>query len=237
MTGELFALAIAATSIGFFHTLLGPDHYLPFIAMARSRKWSQIKTVWVTVLSGIGHIASSIFIGVAGIFFGISLKKLEITESIRGEFAAWLLIAFGLVYFVWGVRRVIRNKSHSHSHNHMDDEPHSHNHTHEKSHLHVHTDEKKRSITPWVLFTIFFFGPCEPLIPILMYPAAKNSIFGLTLITGVFSLITILTMLGIVMATSFGINLLPLGKLERYTHAVAGATVCACGLSIQFLGL
>lgn len=236
MTGELLALVIAATTIGFFHTLLGPDHYLPFIVMARSRKWSQFKTMWVTVLSGIGHIASSIIIGIAGIFLGLSLKKIDATESIRGELAAWLLIGFGLLYFVWGVRKAFRNRPHTHKHDHIDERAHSHTHVHNEQHLHIHTD-KKKNITPWILFTIFFLGPCEPLIPILMYPAAKNSIFGLVIITSVFSLITILTMLGVVMATSFGINLLPLKRLERYTHAVAGATVCFCGISIQFLGL
>ncbi|HOD34406.1 MAG TPA: hypothetical protein PLR20_01590 [Syntrophales bacterium] len=29
--------------------------------------------------------------------------------------------------------------------------------------------------TPWVLFTIFVLGPSEPLIPVLMFPAARNA--------------------------------------------------------------
>ncbi len=37
MSHEIVVLGIAAASIGFFHTLLGPDHYLPFIVMARAR--------------------------------------------------------------------------------------------------------------------------------------------------------------------------------------------------------
>lgn len=35
MTDNLTALTITAASVGFIHTLLGPDHYLPFIVMAR----------------------------------------------------------------------------------------------------------------------------------------------------------------------------------------------------------
>ncbi|MCR4343721.1 MAG: hypothetical protein NUV44_03060 [Candidatus Scalindua sp.] len=27
------------------------------------------------------------------------------------------------------------------------------------------------------------------------------------------------------------------GRLERYTHALAGATICLCGTTIRFLGL
>ncbi len=31
ITVELSALIVTAASLGFFHTILGPDHYLPFI--------------------------------------------------------------------------------------------------------------------------------------------------------------------------------------------------------------
>jgi len=39
MSHDLTVLAITAASLGFFHTLFGPDHYLPFIRMARARRW------------------------------------------------------------------------------------------------------------------------------------------------------------------------------------------------------
>ena len=95
----------------------------------------------------------------------------------------------------------------------------------------------KKTMTPWILFTIFVFGPCEPLIPLVMYPAAEHSITGMVLVTAVFGIITIGTMLTIVLGTLWGINFLPIGKLERYTHALAGATICISGLAIVFLGL
>ena len=92
-------------------------------------------------------------------------------------------------------------------------------------------------MTPWILFLIFVLGPCEPLIPILMYPAAKINISGLILVTSVFAVTTILTMLAIVLISFRGINLIPLGKAERYTHLVAGAMILFSGIGIQFLGL
>jgi len=39
MTHDLTVLTITAASLGLFHTLFGPDHYLPFIMMARARRW------------------------------------------------------------------------------------------------------------------------------------------------------------------------------------------------------
>jgi sulfite exporter TauE/SafE len=237
MSYELSILITTAASIGFFHTLLGPDHYLPFIVMSQSGKWSLRKTMLVTVLCGIGHVLSSVLLGIIGISLGIAVSKLEAVESFRGNIAAWALIAFGLVYFVWGLRRALRNKPHKHLHNHKSGVNHIHTHVHTKEHLHVHDEKGTKSITPWVLFTIFVFGPCEPLIPLLMYPAAKGSLLALVSVTSIFAGVTITTMLSIVLISTMGIIRLPMIRLERYSHALAGATICLCGMAIQFLGL
>jgi sulfite exporter TauE/SafE len=205
--------------------------------MARARKWSLAKTTCITAMCGAGHVLSSIVLGIIGIALGISINKLGAIESFRGGLAAWLLIAFGVGYFAWGVIRARKSRSHVHWHAHGDASMPIHKHTHSKDHLHLHKGEKAKNLTPWILFTIFVFGPCEPLIPLLIYPAAKSSIFGLVLVTGVFGVVTIVTMLSIVILLSLGANLLPMGWLERYTHALAGATICLCGIAIRFLGL
>lgn len=237
MTAELSALVITAASIAFFHTILGPDHYLPFIMMSWSRKWSWLKTTLITFLCGLGHIVGSVVLGLIGISLGIAVKKLEIVEGFRGNLAAWLLIAFGLVYFVWGLRRAYRNQPHEHKHAHIGEATHAHRHDHHREHAHVHNSKGAASLAPWTLFIIFVFGPCEPLIPILMYPAAQNSFFGLIVVTCVFGIVTIATMLGAVLLSRAGVSFLPLAKVQRFAHVIAGATICLCGLAIQFLGL
>lgn len=235
ITKEIMVLCATAASIGFLHTVFGPDHYLPFIVMSKARKWSLAKTSFITVLCGIGHVLSSVVLGFIGIALGVAVMKLEAFEAFRGNLAAWALISFGFMYFVWGIHRAIRNKPHSHMHVH-DGEAHAHEHAHLSGHTHVH-ETKKANITPWILFTIFVLGPCEPLIPILMYPAAKNSIAGVVLVAGVFSLVTIFTMTSIVIMMSLGLKVVNLGRLERYTHALAGGAICLSGMAIQFLGL
>ena len=237
MSKELLILSLTAASIGFLHTLLGPDHYIPFVVMSRARRWSNIKTMWVTTLCGVGHIMSSVLLGIIGVSLGVVVAKLELVESFRGNLAAWALIAFGLVYFIWGLRKALRNIPHKHHHDHSEESDHVHTHVHSSEHVHVHSEKENINPTPWILFTIFIFGPCEPLIPILMYPAARGSIFGLLLVTAVFGVVTIITMLGVVMLSSLGINLIPFGRLEKYTHALAGLTIFLCGIAIRFLGL
>lgn len=237
MTTELQILLVTAASIGFIHTLIGPDHYVPFIVMAKSQQWSRTKTSLVTFLCGIGHVLSSVVLGIIGMAMGVAVGKLEAIESFRGNLAGWALIAFGLAYMIWGIRRAIKNRPHTHLHFHSDGSSHSHDHNHHDGHAHVHPAPQKANITPWILFTVFIFGPCEPLIPILMYPAAKNSLPGLVIVTTVFALATIGTMMTIVLVSLFGISFLPMQKLERYSHALAGATIFMCGAAIQFLGL
>ena len=235
LSPELIVLMATAASVGTIHTLLGPDHYIPFIAMAKARRWGLPKTGMVTVLCGLGHVGSSVVLGMIGIALGLAVSRLNEAESWRGNLAGWLMTAFGLVYLAWGVRQAIRNRPHTHAHLHEHGE-HSHEHGHADDHGHVHDEPGKANITPWVLFTIFVLGPCEPLIPILMYPAAAHSLWGTILVTLVFAATTLATMLTVVLLSTFGLNFLPMQRLQRYSHALAGGAIFACGVAIN-LGL
>jgi nickel/cobalt transporter (NicO) family protein len=241
MNTEAQILLITAASIGFLHTLTGPDHYLPFIVMSKARNWSTTKTIWITFLCGIGHVGSSIVLGFLGVAFGIGLNKLVRIEAFRGDLAAWAFILFGFLYFLWGLWKAYKNKPHQHIHFHNDGEVHLHHHQHKSSashnHQHVQVEAKPVNITPWVLFTIFVLGPCEPLIPLLMYPAAKTHIGLVVIVAAVFSVCTIVTMLSIVLAALYGIHFLPVKTMERYMHALAGVAICLSGCAIVFLGL
>jgi sulfite exporter TauE/SafE len=237
MTSEFTLLLATAVSVAFLHTLAGPDHYLPFIMIARARKWSLAKTSGFTILCGLGHVGSSIIVGFVGIGFSLALSELVHFESLRGSLISWLFAAFGLVYLVWALYRILRGKQHTHMHVHPDGSAHLHEHNHRSEHLHVHDESGRATITPWVLFTIFIFGPCEPLIPIVMYPAARNNYLELIIVTGVFSIVTILTMLSVVTIASYGIKVLQIKFLEKYSHVMAGGAILLCGLGMVFLGL
>ena len=92
-------------------------------------------------------------------------------------------------------------------------------------------------MTPWILFLIFVLGPCEPLIPIVMYPAAENNIHGVIIVSLLFSVVTIATMMSVVLAFKLGLSRVNLRPMERYVNVIAGATILVSGLAIQFLGL
>lgn len=237
MSTELSILLITTVSVAFIHTAAGPDHYIPFIIMSKARKWNRVKTAWITFLCGIGHVGSSFLLGLIGVAFGVALFSIQSLESSHGIIAAWLFTIFGFCYLIWGLHRAYKNKPHDHLHVHSDGSLHSHTHTHHNEHSHIHAEVKKVNITPWILFTIFILGPCEPMIPLIMYPAAKHNYFELFLVSIIFGIITIATMLTFVLTASFGLNILSFKFIERYTHALAGGTIFACGLGMLFLSL
>jgi len=125
---EIWVLAGTAATLGFVHTVIGPDHYLPFIVMSRARRWPLPKTLLISFLSGLGHVLSSVVLGFAGIALGIAVARLEGIESVRGSLAAWLLISFGFAYFVWGLWRALKRRPHSHAHVHSEGDEHEHGH-------------------------------------------------------------------------------------------------------------
>jgi nickel/cobalt exporter len=236
MSSSIVVLAGTAAAVGFVHTVLGPDHYLPFIVLSKARGWTARKTLFVTLLCGSGHVLSSVAIAFGGLALGVAVFSLEAIESFRGDVAAWFLIAFGLVYTVWGIRRAVRTRSHEHAHSHVGGETHSHTHVHLGEHAHPHL-ERGKSLTPWVLFLVFVFGPCEPLIPLVMFPAARGSMLGAAIVATAFGVVTVGTMLVVVAAAYYGLSRVPLGGLRRYAHALAGLVILASGSAIVFLGL
>ena len=92
-------------------------------------------------------------------------------------------------------------------------------------------------MTPWVVFVIFALGPCEPMIPVIMYPAVKGNYLDLIAVTAVFGAVTMTSMLAVVLGASLGLKSIPLRSWDRYSHALAGATLFLCGAAMQFFGL
>jgi nickel/cobalt exporter len=213
MSGALLALVSTAALLGVVHTVLGPDHYLPFAFLARAGRWSRAKTMVVTLVCGVGHLVGSVVLAGVGIAVGLALSSLEYLTSFRGDAAAWLLVGVGLAYLAWGLR-----------------------HAHRHAHGHAHPGAGRR-LAPWALFIVFVLGPCEVLIPLLMYAAAAHGLAGAWLVVAAFGLATLASMLVTVWICLQGLARLPLGRLERYAHAMAGGGLVLCGGAVLLLGL
>lgn len=242
-SGQLPILIWTAVALGVLHTLLGPDHYVPFAMLATAQQWSHRRTMTITLLCAVGHVVSSTVIGAALIFAGIALSAWPESRwahwhEMRGEVATWLLMGVGVAFIAWGTKQALRGRAHSHRHIHSDGTVHDHEHDHHGRHVHVHARENRvRRITPWVLSGIFVFGPCESLIPLMLASWAACGLGGTILVAGSFCMATILAVVASVFALLVGISRLPLGALDKWSTCIAGLSLVLCGAAIRWLGL
>jgi nickel/cobalt transporter (NicO) family protein len=237
VNGTLLTLAATAAGLGVLHTALGVDHYLPFIALARARRWTLGRTLGITAGCGLGHVAGSLVLGAAGLGVGLALSRVSAIEAWRGDVANGMLIGFGLAYAAWGIARARRNRPHAHLHQHADGTVHRHPHHHDAGHVHPHPASDRSSATiVWTLFILFVFGPCEALIPLLAAAAAKGGAVGAGLVSLPFAVATIGTQLLFVTLGLGGVKV-ALPRAERHVHTFAGLAMAASGIVVRLLDL
>jgi nickel/cobalt exporter len=199
------ALMLAAATVGALHTV-APDHWVPFAALARSNRWSARRTARTTVLCGFGHVTVSAVLALL-----VSFAGLEFLEHVGAQMqrqATFLLIAFGFVYLVWGLRRSFSGHKHHH---------HS-------------------TLTEWSLFLLFCADPCVAVMP-LVFAASVNGIAAVVSVILVYELATILTMVTFVLAAHAGVRRLEFHWIDRFGDALAGAVIVCIGAFVGLLGI
>ncbi len=184
----------------------------------------------MTVIFALAHTAGSVLLGALGIALGYSLELIHVIEAGRGAVAGYVLAGAGIAYLIYSIRALRRGKPHVHEHTHADGTMHSHPHSHHGQHIHVHPS--RAGIPSYLLLMIFILGPCEALIPVLMYPASQQNAVGVILVVLAFILATSLTMLILVSLTYLGSTTLSDVHIEKYAGIGFGA---ALGLSGVFV--
>jgi nickel/cobalt transporter (NicO) family protein len=207
-------LALAAIGIGSLHTV-APDHWVPFAALARAQGWSPGRTARITAACGFGHVTVSVLLGVLALVFGLEL--LRVVGQRMEAVAGLLLIGFGLVYAILGVRRAAGARLHGHHHHHYD---------------HVH---EPRAMTPWALFVLFSADPCVAVIPIL-FAAAPLGGWQTAVVVGAYELATIGTMVALVLPATAVAHRVTGGWMARYGDVAAGGVIASVGVLVSAMG-
>lgn len=225
MTQEVLLLAGAALTTGIVHTALGPDHYVPFIAMARSRSWSIAKTTWITALAGVAHVLGSVAAVALALALGGYFDSLNMIETLRSNIVGWGLITVGGTYALWGLRETVASKVRPLE-------------KHMNKRISGTLGKHSANLLLWSLLVVILLGPCEPLIPFLMMPSLDVASTTVILLT--FMAATVGTMLSLVTVGVFGLARVQFAfefPLRRYAHSLAGAAIALCGVGVQFFGL
>lgn len=209
-----FPLAAAAVTVAALHTV-APDHWMPIAALARAQAWSSGRTARVTALCGLGHVTTSVALGLLGVAFGVELFQ-QFGARLEA-FAGLLLIAFGTGYGLWGLRHAA---AHLHGHHHQ-------------SYDHVHEPERA---TPWTLFLVYLADPCVAILPLMVAaaPLGWGALFAIVLL---YELTTTVTMIALVLPARSAAHAWVRGQwVHRYGDAVAGGFIAVVGITVTLLG-
>ncbi len=213
---EVFlTITVMGFIVAFLHSAI-PTHWLPFVVAGRAQHWSHAKTLLITALAGISHVAFTTFLGFLLVWLGIVFN--ERFNHLFSILAGLVLFAFGLFYIV----KYFRNKDHGH---------------HDCTHGHSH--EIKSPSSDWVaissLLTMLVFSPCEGFLPIF-FSGIKYGWFGFALLSLVLAIGTIAGMVLFTGLTLLGMTKLKLTILEKYEAAILGSILCILGILVITLG-
>jgi hypothetical protein len=218
-----WTMALTAAAIGALHTT-APDHWMPFAALARARGWTPLRAARTTILCGFGHVTTSAALGVAALFTG--LAAIRMIGGTLETLANYLLMAFGTIYMIWGLRRSFRRDPlalvHGHDHGHHHAHPHDHGHSH--------------ALTERSLFVLFSADPCVAVMPMIL-AASRGGWVAVGGVIVAYEIATIATMVVLVTAAHAGVRGLRAPFLDRFGDAIAGALILVVGVSVRLLGI
>lgn len=227
MNDWLIALMMTAGTVGALHSL-GPDHWVPFAALARARRWTPLRTARLAAICGIGHVTVSALLGIGAVLAG--REAVESFGTSLHDSAPLFLIAFGVLYLVVALWRLSRREL-LHRADHLEGVRHDHGHGH-----HHHHHGSARDLTPVGLFLLFCADPCIALLPMIV--AASSAGWGaIAAVIAVYEVATVAAIVVLVHAAHAGTRTIRMPWLDRYGDAVAGVLIITLGAVVTVLGI
>jgi putative Mn2+ efflux pump MntP len=236
-----YLLIATAGFTALFHTLI-PDHWLPFVLVARSQGWSLRKTFWTTLLSAAFHVTLSLGLGVLALFLGREFTA-AIGERIE-RFAGFGLLFFGLVYTLFFLTGSGKHQHYfpGHGGHHPLEDYHG---TGEEAggassadgpsprhilsrHLGDHP------LSALTLAAVVGLNPCVLAIPLMMATVA-DGLWSLLAVASSFAVTSIVVLVSASLLGYQGMRRLNLDFLNRYGEVVSGLLIAALGLLIVVL--
>jgi nickel/cobalt transporter (NicO) family protein len=216
MSSEVFLpIAAAAVTLAAVHAL-APDHWMPLAALARAQNWTAPRTARIAAACGFAHVTVSVFVGLLGLALGVRIfdRFGAQLESVAG----FVLIAFGAVYAIWGLRHA-RAHLHGHRHPHYD---------------HIHDAHR---VSPWMVFLLFAADPCLAIFP-LMFAALPLGRSAVGVVILLYEFATIASIMSLVLSARAAATAVVKGRfVHRWGDALAGAFIAFVGVAVAFLRL
>ncbi len=237
MTAPLLVATVAA--VGVLHTLV-PDHWAPIAVIARRQGWSVTRTGRAAAIAGLGHVVSTLALGV--VLWGAGAVLAVRYGHAVNVIAAVALVAFGVWIAVAGWRELRAGahdaalRGHAHLHGHADGTRHVHWHEHDDAHWHtvegsvaVAHEHEHAIAGRTALLLILGSSPMIEGLP-AFFAASPYGAALLATMAVVFAASTIVTYVTVSCVAIAGLQRTSLGPLERYGEVLSGAFVAAVGV-------
>ena len=241
MRETTYLLIATAGFTALFHTLI-PDHWLPFVLVARSQGWSLRKTFWTTLLSAVFHVTLSLGLGIVALFLGREFTA-AIGERIE-RFAGYGLLFFGLVYTLFFLTGSGKHQHYFPGHGGHHPLEDYHGPTEETGGTPANDGPSPRHIlsrhlgdhplSALTLAAVVGLNPCVLAIPLMMATVA-DGIWSLLAVGTSFAVTSIVVLVSASLLGYQGMRRLNLDFLNRYGEVVSGALIAALGLLIVLL--
>jgi nickel/cobalt transporter (NicO) family protein len=196
-------LLIAAGTVGFLHSIL-PDHWAPLAVVARTERWTLIRTARMSLLASVGHVLTSIVLG--GIIAAVGLQFRKTFETQQGHIVGVVLVITGIGFLIWGLSGPGHHHHHDQDdHDHNEDLTHAHAYPHEETHPHIHGHEhdehaETSGARRMTAILIPFGAAASPDLTILPVFLAASAI-GLGAVIGVLTTFSVVTLTTFVVLT------------------------------------
>lgn len=199
------SILLGSLTLSLLHALI-PSHWLPFVTIGQTERWTYRQTMTVTALAGLAHTVSTTLLGVL-----VSLAGWQLAENyhdLSERAIPLLLLALGLWYLMQHLR-------HRHVHDHID----------------VGAVRKQRSFSG-LLLTLglaMFLSPCLEIEAYFLSAGAKG--WGAVgLVALIYHVITLSGMLLMVTFGRRGMQQLNADWFEHNENLITGLTLI--GLAI-----
>lgn len=232
----LSSVAAMGFTVAFFHAAI-PTHWLPFVFVARARRWGRAKTLGVVALAGVGHVALTSLLGLAIAWFGFQLEeKVEWFSRLAGG-----LLLVVAAYYAW---RQWRGTGICHHHT-----PGSHHHAdescgEEKEESHWQEELKGSPIVApqageWAaisgLFVMLTLSPCEGFLPVYL-SGVQFGWTGFFVLSGILAVATLAGMTLFTWLALVGFERFRLKSFERHEAGLLAVLFAVLGLLLLVLG-
>ncbi len=108
-------LVAAVATVGVLHTIV-PDHWVPITLLARQRGWSRKETAGVAFQAGVGHVGTTLVLGVIVWLAGVAVA--DSFGRVIDTVASLALVTFGAWIAISSLHEMRRGHRHCHGGGH-----------------------------------------------------------------------------------------------------------------------